>query len=555
MIALLGICAGAAHGCADSDADDARSEGDDEQQPRLDGGVSGGRGPDALDAGAGGLPAEVEEALSFERPQAGQTAVYVPNPTTNRVAVVNASTYAIESLTVGSRPAYAATIPGKDVAIVINAGSRDAALLRTEAGVTKVQKLAVGHDANAIAVAPDGRHAVLYLNATAGSSDAQSFQDLTVVALTPGAERAQRVSVGFRPRGVQFSADGSKAFVVTEDGISVLDFAALSAGPTIARLVRLGDALGDPQSIDVQVAQSGAFAIARREGDSTLRLIDLSDGRIETLALASLNLPAPIPGGGVNPDAGVPSTGPELTDLDLSSDGSFAIAVLRDRGALVRVPLPGGFRDPSSVRVRRVADQLIGSITLARTGKRAIAYTTALPIEGVILIDDIDSDTSPRSVVLRKSVRAVALSDDGARALVLHAKVSGGTPGSEDARIDASEGYSVIDMASGFVKLQLTSAALREQDLLITPDARRLFALVRDDTKGIRAVDMIDLASFQVESLTLGKPPTSIGFLPGLARVFIGQAGEGGLITFFDAQAGTRLRDVSGFEIASRIRQ
>jgi DNA-binding beta-propeller fold protein YncE len=172
-----------------------------------------------------------------------------------------------------------------------------------------------------------------------------------------------------------------------------------------------------------------------------------------------------------------------------------------------------------------------------------------------VMIDDIQSDSAPRSVILRKAVKAVALSDDGTRALVLHAPVTGVSGQAEDVRIDASEGYSVVDTVSGFAKLQLTSAALRERDLLITPDGARLFALLRDDVRGVRAVDMIDLSSFQVSSLALGKPPTSIGFLPGLSRVFVGQAGEGGLITFLDAQTGTRLRDVSGFEIASRIRQ
>jgi len=226
---------------------------------------------------------------------------------------------------------------------------------------------------------------------------------------------------------------------------------------------------------------------------------------------------------------------------------------MRGRGALVRIPLPEGFREPAALRVRVVPDQLIGSLTLARTGKRAVAYTTAAPVESLVLIDDIESDAPVRSVILRKAVRAVALSDDGSRALVLHA-ASAAQDASDDARIDASEGYSVVDTVSGFTKLQLTSARLSERDLLITPDRTRLFALQRDDAKSVRAVAIIDLGSFQITDLTLAKPPTSIGFLPGLARVFVGQAGEGGLITFLDAQSGARLRDVSGFEIAGRIR-
>ena len=105
--------------------------------------------------------------------------------------------------------------------------------------------------------------------------------------------RRGRISVGFRPRAVQFSSDGARAFVITEDGISILDFDAIDRGPTIARLVSLGDSLAATQSIDVQVTPDGAFALARREGDSTLRLINLVDGKIETLVAGQLRLPSP----------------------------------------------------------------------------------------------------------------------------------------------------------------------------------------------------------------------------------------------------------------------
>ena len=65
----------------------------------------------------GPLPVEVEQALSFETPKAGKSSVYVPNPATNRVAVVNAGTFNIEDLPVGSSPKFAATVPGQDVAL------------------------------------------------------------------------------------------------------------------------------------------------------------------------------------------------------------------------------------------------------------------------------------------------------------------------------------------------------------------------------------------------------------------------------------------------------
>ena len=87
---------------------------------------------------------------------------------------------------------------------------------------------------------------------------------------------------------------------------------------------------------------------------------------------------------------------------------------------------------------------------------------------------------------------------------------------------------------------------------MLTPDGSRVFTLLNGGN--VRSVEMADLQSFQVTSVELATAPTSLGFVPGLSRVFIGQAGEGG-ITFLDAVTGAKIRSVSGFEIASRIRQ
>jgi DNA-binding beta-propeller fold protein YncE len=535
--------------CGDADESDPASDWPSESDD--------GSGGNTLDAGKGGsgskrdagiapgaddLPPEQEQPLSFETPKAGKTSVYVPDPLTNRVAVVNASNFKVENVPVGTQPRYAVTVPNQDIALVLNVGTQDAALLRTnEQGVTTPLRLEVGHDANAIAIAPDQQHALIFFNAELSSSTrADSFQDLTVIDLAVGMERSRRVSVGFKPRGVQFTDDGKRAFVVTEDGISVLDFAALDTGPKILPLVALGDTLSGAQSVDVQVTPDGLFALARRDGEGVLRLINLGTGQIETLSLQS-----------TSPDGGV---GGQLTDLDLAPDGSFAIAVLRDRGVLVRIPIPAGFRDPTTRRELQTGDSLIGSITLSRSGTRAVGYTTAAPIESVTVFE-LNADAPPRGIRLRKSVRAVAVSDDGSRALVLHATEGTLVAGqSEDERIDASEGYSLVDTGSGFAKLQLTPVKANANGLLLTPDGKRVFTLLAGGN--VKTVEMADLDSFQVSSRELSTSPNSLGFVPGTdpARVFVGQTGNGG-ITFLDALSGAPVRTVSGFEIASRIRQ
>ncbi|HEX6241345.1 MAG TPA: hypothetical protein VFZ61_10645 [Polyangiales bacterium] len=544
--------------------------------------MGGGAIPGGLAGGATGgppvLPPEQEVEVPFEAPQAGKTTVYVPNPGTHRVAAVNATTFAIETLPSGLSPTYAATVPGQDVAIVLNVGSSDASILRTTDGKTTLERLRIGHDQNAIAIAPDGLHALVYFDARLSKKLAQSFQDVSVVNLTPGQEAVRGVSVGFRPRAVRFSGDGKRAFVVTEDGVSVIDLAATDNGPTIAQLVSVGDKVGEPVSSDVQIVPDGSFAVARREGDPRLRLVDLTSGEIKTLTFEGLQALAPADAGvdaGDAGDAGVPEAGApdagdagadggaplphgnlELTDLDLAADGSYALAVIRNAGALLRIPLPAGFDDPTTIKVLPIEVPNLGSVNVSKQGNLAVLYATALPVEAVVLVDLNDPALRQRAVRLRKAVRGVALADDGSRALVLHQKGPAAPPGAnEEARIDASEGYSVIEVPQGIAKLQLTNAAPNENDLVVTPDVGRLFLLLRDDGTKVRNVEMVDLRSLQVTPQTLAKPPTSLGLIPGAARLFVSQESEGGMITFLDVVSGKIVHAVSGFELSGRVRQ
>jgi DNA-binding beta-propeller fold protein YncE len=563
------------------------------------GGVSAGGAIGGGTAGATAPPPEIEIDVPFEAPQAGKTTVYVPNPGINKVAAVNASTFAIETLPSGLAPTYAATVPGQDVAIVLNVGSSDASILRTTDGKTSVQRLHIGHDQNAIAIAPDGLHALVYFDARLSKKLAQSFQDVSVLNLTPGKEAVRGVSVGFRPRAVQFSRDGQHAFVVTEDGISSIDLAATDSGPTIAQLISVGDKVNEAVSLDVQIVPDGSFAVARREGDPRLRLVDLSNGEIKTLSFEGLQEPPPPPpppeagvdagdgavgeagaGDGAVSDAGVPpadaGTGDagdagdagadggarlpfgalDLTDVDLAADGSYALAVIRNAGTLLRIPLPAGFTDPSAITVVPLEVPGLGSVTVSKQGNMAALYATAVPVEALVLIDLKDPKLRQRAVRLRKAVRGVALSDDGSRALVLHQKngqVAAGA--SEEQRIDASEGYSVVEVTQGIAKLQLTTAPPQEHDLLVTPDAKRVFLLLRDDQSKVRSVEMVDLSSLQVSVRTLAKPPTSLGLIPGAERVFVGQESEGGMITFLNVESGEIVHAVSGFELSGRVRQ
>ncbi len=511
------------------------------------------------DAGVTVPPPEVEERRAFQTPQAGGRYVYVANPTRDTVAVIDSSTLAIQSVETGDGPTHLVTVPGQDIALVINVNSHTLSVLRTTASGTTSRSVPIVAGANALAVAPDGRHALAYFDSTLPGASASngSFQDLSVITLEPAMERAVQLSVGFRPLEVLFTADGASAFVVTEDGISILRFAAIT-GPTIVPNVSLEDTaiaplpMGSDAGVDagdasapsldatvdaglarvpardVSITPDGRYAVARIEGTSTLRLVDLA-----TRAITSIDA------GGV------------VTDLDVSPSGGYALAVVRDRSQVLRVPIPMGFVDAAAIQRTDVTGEFVGSVTIAPDGSRALLYTTALPIERVTLMELADS--ALQVVRMRKAVRAVAFAPDARTALVVHTSI-GGSPAEAgiglEAQIDRSFGYTLVDTATRFAKLQLTAADVGP--FAIVPDGSHAFVLLRDDARLVAEAQRVSLRSFVIESVALGSPPLSVGAVPGTARAFIGQDHPEGRITFVDWNTGA-LQSVTGFELNSRV--
>lgn len=509
----------------------------------------GTQAPSGMGAGGGGgmsLPPETEERRDFETPRAGARFVYVANPRRDSVAIIDSTGLAIRTVQVGDTPTYLATAPQKDVALVLNVGTRDVNVLRTDAatGTTRVSpRIPVVPGANRISVAPDGRHAVVWydssLRGTADRTAIGSFQDVSLLALgaADGEDRAIALTVGFRPSDVVFSSDGTAAFVVTEDGISVIRFAEVKS-PMVAPLVRLGSAgpgMAPPR--DVSVTPDGRYALARREGASEVLLADLTGAN----ELRVLDL------------------GSHVSDLDLAASGAFAVAVLRAESAYVRLPIPAAFA-PGAVQDRRIlSGETVGSASLSPDGKRAILYTTAVspPVERVVIVD-LEGTAPPLPVRLKKGVRAVALAPDGRSALVVNTKDPGNPadPGIDvETEIDRSYGYTLVDMQTGFAKLQRTDADVWA--LAATPDASRAFVVIRapGPQTAVRLVQRVTLASFIVDDFVLGSPPLSVAVLSqDVKRAFVSQEHPEGRISFIHWETGA-VESVTGFELNGRIVQ
>jgi YVTN family beta-propeller protein len=489
------------------------------------------------------LPPEKEEARPFEAPRGGARFVYVANSRRDTVAVIDSTSLGIRTVPVGDTPAFLTTVEGKDVALVLNIGSKDVSILRTDAAaVTVVARVPVVAGANRLSVARDGTHALAWydasLRAGAERGAAGSFQEVSVITLAPGADAAVDMTVGFRPTDVVFSADGSGVFVVTEDGISAIRFAELK-GPAVAPFVRLGDTSpGRAEPRDVSVTPDGKYAIARREGSSILVLVDLGEAKVK----ASVDF------------------GAAVTDLDLAPAGDFAVAVLRAENAFVRLAIPAGFSDEGARQKRELDGETIGSASLSPDGKAAVFYTTAATpaVERAVIVDLAADSAPPLPVRLKKAVRAISIAPDGRTAVVLHTKAAGDPRAAGidvETEIDRSYGYTVMDLRSGFAKLQITSADV--SSLAITPDGTRAFVVVRDPgpQTAVRLVQRITLASFIVEDFVLGSPPVSLAVLAqSTKRVFVSQEHPEGRISFIQWETGL-IESVTGFELNGRIVQ
>lgn len=549
--------------CSDDDASDGVFASDTNAEP-----PSGDRAdPGGPGAGADGMapdsdedPDEVEEEIAFEPPAVGERSVYVANPATGQVAIVDAASFAIDSVAAGVSPEYVATVPGSDVAVVLDGQAPFVTVLRSAQGQTRVSTLDLDAVANRVRFSPDGRWAVAFHDASSGDAAQAGFHDASVIDLET--DRAVHITTGFRPSGAQFNADSTRAFVITEDGVSIIELDALAdseATALFAAPIALSADPGEAAAVDVSITPDGRHALARRPGDSELRLLDLDSQQLHTLDLTTLQEQPEMSPGDAGADAGGPRLGPadlDVSDLDLAPDGSFALAVLRSHSAIVRIPLPGGFED-EPLELIDMGGQLVGSATIAPNGKLAAAFTTAVvELEAMTLIDLDDHGLTP--VRLRKAVRAVALSADGSRALVLHQQREGNPsePGiDEDTRIDRSAGYSLVDTSSAFAKLQVTPTPVSGQGgFVITPDASHLFVILRNDERDIRQLQTAELDTFRITELSLSDPPVSLGVVPSVSRVFVGQEAAGGRITFVDWTTG-QTQTVSAFELSSRIRE
>ncbi|HEX4447447.1 MAG TPA: hypothetical protein VH044_11950 [Polyangiaceae bacterium] len=533
-------------------------------------GSSSGSSSSGSSGGQIALPPEMKAENQFKAPVATGNFVWSANPTSGRVAYINASTFDVKTTPAGNGPTYLAAVvdkshPQDDVAIVINVLSQDATLLRVDAtGNLSTQTYPSTIDANSWAISPSGHWGIAWTDATFVSNPdpTQSFQNLAVMDLTatvpsPVVPAPSTVlAVGYRPVEIAFSADDSRAYAVTEDGISVIQLQGgapvvirqdpLSATPATT-LVDAGDGgapdagnvparddAGDDSGAtasgtpDVSFTPDGAYALVRRDGLPWITVDRLSDGALGTVPL--------------------PST---PTDLTISPLGDFALAVLRDTSTAIVLPIPGVFTDPTAVTAIPVpGGHTLGRGLVTNGGKSAVLFTTVVPDESITVLT-LQPTINVRTIPLHAPVQAVFPTSDGQNAIVLHQLLAA-------ANSTARGAFSVVPIGQS---LPAVIESLPAPPTAVALSNDRAIVSIRDDTTSTFGLYLALMPSLEVKPLPLASPPIAVGIAQGAGRGYAAQDYSEGRITFVDLAEGSTAdaggnftaRTITGFELSAGI--
>jgi hypothetical protein len=342
-----------------------------------------------------------------------------------------------------------------------------------------------------------------------------------VISLESGKEAATRLSVGYRPTRVAFDAAETRAFAVTEPGISVLSLDA--AGPAIDALIEVtDDPLENPASRDVTITPDGALALVRRDGSADVGLVDLTTGDRSALTLSG-----------------------HVTDLDLSEDGSLAVAVVRDQSEVVLLPIPEVVGDPGALESVQITDEFFGSVSLSADASRGLLYTNAVDSDHLTILELAPGPNhlAHRTVSVKTPIKAVFPAPDALHAITLQA------PGAGSNKAGA---FSVVPTAA-LISPKIVGTDAPPTSVAIGPaPSERGLVTVRDDAKKKFGMYLIRMPNLQVDFVPLASPPLATGVVPAAGKGYVAQEHPEGRITFVDLADGS-VRTLTGFELGAKV--
>ncbi len=526
LIALV-LCIFGAGACADmmdEDSSVAKAGGDFGGYMDVDADADADLGPMDGEADDGQSP-EQEQTAEYAAPMGAGRFVFVPDEARDAVVVVDSETLEIRVVEVGSRPTYMVTLNAGEAprVAVINLNSDEVTVIQMNADATfDTWDIPVRPDTNALAPSPDGRFIIAFHdpNQTAVSGTPGTDQEISILDVESG-ESWER-SVGMRPWKVVYNEAVTRAFVVTEEGINVVDLEDLNAERTDPiRLFESGSYTAE--TADIEITADGLMAIGRTSGTREIKAAWLDGSETEL----TYTLPA------------VP------TDLDLSRDGTFGMVVLRELGQVAFFDLPLQESAESPFTYVGLEGRIAGLATLSRDGDHVLLFTSAagedIDRRRLTLMSREEEGWTISSAVLKRQIEAVVTvdSEDGTTdtAVVIHKQYS-----SED----KPYAYTLVTLPGLMTKLQ--QLATRPGQLLFTPDGGYGFLLLKES----RATEKINLDTLIVNEISLSSAPVAAGYAGTTDKVFVAQDHPAGRMTFIGV-ADDSLKTITGYNLNEEI--
>lgn len=483
-----------------------------------------------------GKPPETEVDASFLRPVAAGPFVLALSPDSDSAAIIDPVTLSIRAIVLPEEPIAAAGLPGESAALVLSREGRALSRLEVSAAELGLRVQRTPRRFSALSAAPDGAFALLWTpEGTTPDFGAEGVVAIVKVSeLGDEGAGVDELALGRRHTNVFFRVEegvARDAVILGKEELAIVPL----RGDDALTPVRLRLPAGFDEILTREAAASpdGGTILLRALATPELLVVN-----VRARALSTLPLPA------------------IATDLELSRDGRRAVAALRAAESVAIIPLPEALTDAAAITILPTPGIVPGQVEVADDGRRALVFSTAEPSETIGVLSLEGAPSLEVLDVLQKWIRAIGLTTDGTRAVVLHRPDPDSTIADPYERaVDRDEGYSLLDVDRGIAQLKRTGA-VAPREIVLAADGRHA-AVVLGTTVSNSTVEVLDLQTLVTDSLVLAGVPEYAGALatddPALVdRIWVTQIHPAGRISFVEL-ARRAVRTVTGYELNADV--
>jgi len=512
VLAWLPLLTAVGLGCSDmsmksGDSGWAGAEGEGEGEADQGGGTA--------DTGDTYEP-EVEDAYTALLPATTNAHVFIANPDRGTVTRVTAADLSVITTEVGVDPYVVRATSDNAAAVVFNRGTDDVSIVDAE--TLEVDRVELRPDFNQLLLSPDGLWAAAFHDAQRRTSDdlsddTWSFNEVSLVEVQN--RRHIPMVVGFNPRDLKFTQDSRRMVVVSDAYLAVVDLS--EENPEPIRIPIAEDTVEPPVAEEVILTPDGSYAIVRQFGAESLVVVDLKTH-----------------------DVGWVDVGDNPTDLDVTPDGTQAVAVARESNELWLYNLTDIYATPEVVALPE--GEVLGSIVMSPDDSKALLFSTATGKSRYASWNRSTGDMDVHATV--KPISGISLSPDGATGVLVH-DIDNGDTDSESVFYN-EYALTLVDLSDYFANPIRLPAEPTE--FAQTSDGDLGFVIMEAEASLLQ-LNYRTLIHDQVE---LKSTAVHMGVMPESRLVYASQEHDLGRISFYDPDA-RELQTITGFELNSGI--